>query len=54
MCICSSERRIKGKCRHWFRSEVETYYRKMFTIHHLLLETLGVSDIESLGIYVKT
>lgn len=44
-----------GKWCHWFRSQSESYYGKyVFTSAFALRDFVGVSDIESLGPYVKT
>ena len=40
---------------HWFRSQSESYYGKyVFDSPYALRDFVGVSDIESLGPYVKT
>jgi len=40
---------------HWFRSQAESYYGKyVFNTPFALRDFVGVSDIESLGPYVKT
>lgn len=44
-----------GNWCHWFRSQAESYYGKyVFNIPFALRDFVGVSDIESLGPYVKT
>jgi len=46
---------VTGKWCHWFRSQSESYYGKyVFTSAFALRDFVGVSDIESLGPYVKT
>jgi integrase len=46
---------ITGEWCHWFRSQAESYYGKyVFTSAFALRDFVGVSDIESLGSYVKT
>mgnify|MGYP001110564993 CR=1 FL=1 len=46
---------ITGKWCHWFRSQAESYYGKyIFTTPFALRDFIGVTDIESLGPYVKT
>lgn len=40
---------------HWFRSQAESYYGKyVYTSAFALRDFVGVTDIESLGPYVKT
>ena len=44
-----------GQWCHWFRSQAESYYGKyVFNTPFALRDFVGVSDIESLGPYVKT
>jgi len=44
-----------GEWCHWFRSQAESYYGKyIFNTPFALRDLVGVSDIESLGSYVKT
>jgi len=46
---------VTGQWCHWFRSQSESYYGKyVFTTPFALRDFVGVSDIESLGPYVKT
>ena len=46
---------VTGQWCHWFRSQAESYYGKyVFTTPFALRDFVGVSDIESLGPYVKT
>lgn len=46
---------VTGQWCHWFRSQSESYYGKyVFTSAFALRDFVGVSDIESLGPYVKT
>lgn len=46
---------ITGQWCHWFRSQAESYYGKyVFNTPFALRDFVGVSDIESLGPYVKT
>jgi hypothetical protein len=46
---------ITGKWCHWFRSQAESYYGKyVYTSAFALRDFVGVTDIESLGPYVKT
>lgn len=46
---------ITGQWCHWFRSQSESYYGKhVFNTPFALRDFVGVSDIESLGPYVKT
>ncbi len=46
---------VTGQWCHWFRSQAESYYGKyVFNTPFALRDFVGVSDIESLGSYVKT
>ncbi len=46
---------VTGQWCHWFRSQAESYYgRYVFNTSFALRDFVGVSDIESLGPYVKT
>jgi integrase len=46
---------VTGEWCHWFRSQAESYYGKyVFNTPFALRDFVGVSDIESLGSYVKT
>ncbi len=46
---------VTGQWCHWFRSQAESYYgRYVFNTPFALRDFVGVSDIESLGPYVKT
>jgi len=46
---------VTGEWCHWFRSQSESYYGKyVFISPYALRDFVGVSDIESLGSYVKT
>jgi hypothetical protein len=46
---------VTGQWCHWFRSQAESYYGKyVFNTPFALRDFVGVSDIESLGPYVKT
>lgn len=46
---------VTGQWCHWFRSQSESYYGKyVFNTPFALRDFVGVSDIESLGPYVKT
>jgi len=46
---------VTGEWCHWFRSQAESYYGKyVFNTPFALRDFVGVSDIESLGPYVKT
>jgi len=46
---------VTGMWCHWFRSQAESYYGKyVFDTPFALRDFVGVSDIESLGPYVKT
>jgi integrase len=46
---------VTGEWCHWFRSQAESYYGKyVFNTPFTLRDFVGVSDIESLGPYVKT
>lgn len=46
---------ITGQWCHWFRSQAESYYGKyVYSTPFALRDFVGVSDIESLGPYVKT
>lgn len=46
---------ITGEWCHWFRSQAESYYGKyVYTSAFALRDFVGVTDIESLGPYVKT
>jgi len=46
---------VTGEWCHWFRSQAESYYgRYVFITPFALRDFVGVSDIESLGPYVKT
>jgi integrase len=46
---------VTGQWCHWFRSQAESYYGKyVFSTPFALRDFVGVSDIESLGPYVKT
>lgn len=46
---------ITDKWCHWFRSQAESYYGKyVYTTAFALKDFVGVTDIESLGPYVKT
>ncbi len=46
---------VTGQWCHWFRSQAESYYRKyVFNTPFALRDFVGVTDIESLGPYVKT
>jgi integrase len=46
---------ITGQWCHWFRSQAESYYGKyVYTSAFALKDFVGVTDIESLGPYVKT
>lgn len=46
---------ITDKWCHWFRSQAESYYGKyVYTSAFALRDFVGVTDIESLGPYVKT
>jgi len=48
-------RYITGEWCHWFRSQAESYYGKyIYTTPWALRDFVGVTDIESLGPYVKT
>jgi len=48
-------RHVTGKWCHWFRSQAESYYGKyVYTSPFALRDFVGVTDIESLGPYVKT
>jgi integrase len=48
-------RHVTEKWCHWFRSQAESYYGKyVFNTPFALRDFVGVSDIESLGPYVKT
>lgn len=46
---------VTGQWCHWFRSQAESYYGKyVFNTPFALRDFVGVSDIKSLGPYVKT
>jgi len=46
---------VKGAWPHWFRSQSESYYGKyVYTSPFALRDFVGITDIESLGPYVKT
>ncbi len=46
---------VTGQWCHWFRNQAESYYGKyVFNTPFALRDFVGVSDIESLGPYVKT
>lgn len=46
---------VTGQWCHWFMSQVESYYGKhVFNTPFALRDFVGVSDVESLGPYVKT
>lgn len=46
---------VTGEWCHWFRSQSESYYGKyVLNSPYALRDFVGVSDIESLGPYVKT
>jgi integrase len=46
---------VTGQWCHWFQSQAESYYGKyVFNTPFALRDFVGVSDIESLGLYVKT
>jgi len=46
---------VTGEWCHWFRSQAESYYGKyVFNTPFALRDFVGISDIESLGPYVKT
>lgn len=46
---------VTGQWCHWFRSQAESFYgRYVFNTPFALRDFVGVSDIESLGPYVKT
>jgi len=46
---------ITGQWCHWFRSQAESYYGKyVYTSPFALRDFVGITDIESLGPYVKT
>jgi len=46
---------VTGQWCHWFRSQAESYYGKyVFDSPFALRDFVGVSDIDSLGPYVKT